>query len=85
MHYRARHRRLLNPDSFTTERKPPGNYPSASGLLIIWLAAQTFDTRRIGKKVLITHASLVRYAEGDHYAAVSASTAERRSASSACA
>lgn len=31
------------------------------------IAAKQLDTRRIGKKVLITHASLVRYSQGNHY------------------
>jgi hypothetical protein len=40
------------------------------------LASQAFDTRRIGKKVLITHASLVRYAQGNHFGAVNTSRSE---------
>lgn len=32
------------------------------------IAAGKFETRRIGKKVLITHRSLVRFAQGNHYA-----------------
>jgi hypothetical protein len=31
------------------------------------IAAGVFETRRIGKKVLITHRSLVRFASGNHY------------------
>lgn len=31
------------------------------------IAAKELDTRRIGRKVLVTHASLVRYASGNHY------------------
>jgi hypothetical protein len=31
------------------------------------IAAGEFETRRIGKKVLITHRSLVRFAQGNHY------------------
>ena len=31
------------------------------------IAAKELDTRRIGRKVLITHASLVRYSQGNHY------------------
>jgi len=30
-------------------------------------AAKELDPRRIGRKVLVTHASLVRYASGNHY------------------
>lgn len=31
------------------------------------IAAKELDTRRIGRKVLVTHASLMRYASGNHY------------------
>jgi hypothetical protein len=31
------------------------------------IASKGLETRRIGKKVLITHASLVRYASANHY------------------
>jgi hypothetical protein len=31
------------------------------------LAAKQLDTRRIGRKILITHSSLVRFAQGNHY------------------
>jgi hypothetical protein len=31
------------------------------------IAAKQLETRRIGKKVLVTHASLTRYAQGNHY------------------
>jgi hypothetical protein len=31
------------------------------------IAGRELETRRIGKKVLITHASLVRYSQGNHY------------------
>jgi hypothetical protein len=34
------------------------------------IAGKKFDTRRIGKKVLVTHASLKRYAAGNHYDAI---------------
>jgi hypothetical protein len=30
------------------------------------IAARGLDTRRIGRKVLVPHASLVRFARGDH-------------------
>jgi hypothetical protein len=40
------------------------------------IAAKGLDTRRIGKKVLVTHASLVRYASGNHHAIASRSDAE---------
>ena len=35
-----------------------------------FLAQLKFDTRRIGKKVLITHASLVRFSQANHYEGV---------------
>ena len=31
------------------------------------IAGKELETRRIGKKVLVTHASLVRYAQANHY------------------
>lgn len=31
------------------------------------IAAKELETRRIGRKVLVTHASLMRYASGNHY------------------
>lgn len=34
------------------------------------IAARGLDTRRIGKKVLVTHASLVRYAQANHFDAI---------------
>jgi hypothetical protein len=34
------------------------------------IAAKQLDTRRIGRKVLVTHASLLRYASGNHYGPV---------------
>ena len=38
-------------------------------------AAKELDTRRIGRRVLVTHASLVRYASGNHYTAKHAAQA----------
>ena len=32
------------------------------------IAAKDLDTRRIGRKVLVTRASLMRYASGNHFA-----------------
>ncbi len=59
------------------------------------IAAKGLDTRRIGSKVLVTHASLVRYASGNHCESVmtsgsakgsgNTSTAARNAASSKCA
>lgn len=34
------------------------------------IAGKQLDTRRIGKKVLVPHASLVRYASANHYQAI---------------
>jgi excisionase family DNA binding protein len=31
------------------------------------IAAKQLETRRIGKKVLIPHSALVRFAQGNHY------------------
>lgn len=38
-----------------------------------FLASKAFQTRRIGKKVLITHDSLVRFSRADHFGPVSGS------------
>ena len=43
------------------------------------IAAKGLDTRRIGKKVLVTHASLVRYAAANHYAITSRSDVDAAS------
>jgi hypothetical protein len=40
------------------------------------IAAKGLDTRRIGRKVLVTRASLVRYASGNHFALTSRSDAD---------
>ena len=34
------------------------------------IAAKGLDTRRIGRKVLVTHASLIQYAKGNHFDAI---------------
>lgn len=39
------------------------------------VAAKKFDTRRIGKKVLIPHAELVKFARANHYESVAAANA----------
>jgi hypothetical protein len=49
------------------------------------IAAKGLDTRRIGRKVLVTRASLMRYASGNHFDAVKEPTAARNEASSKCA
>ena len=49
------------------------------------IAAKGLDTRRIGKKVLITHASLVRYSQGNHYAITSRSEADTELSGLKCA
>jgi hypothetical protein len=41
------------------------------------IAAKELDTRRIGRKVLVTRASLVRYASGNHYAVSRESNGDR--------
>ena len=40
------------------------------------IAAKKFEVRRIGKKTLITHASLIRFARSDHFGPVTGSTGE---------
>jgi len=34
------------------------------------LASKTFETRKVGRKTLITHGSLVRFARADHFGPV---------------
>ena len=47
------------------------------------IAGKLLETRRIGKKVLVTRASLRAFAAGNHYGSIS--TAARKEASSKCA
>jgi hypothetical protein len=49
------------------------------------IAAKVLDTRRIGRKVLVTRGSLMRYASGNHFDAIKESTAVLNDASSKCA
>ena len=49
------------------------------------IAAKGLDTRRIGRKVLVTHASLVRYASGNHYTITSRSDADAVASGDRCA
>ena len=49
------------------------------------IAGKKFDTRRIGKKVLVTHASLVRFSQGNHYAITSRSDADTEVSGDKCA
>lgn len=53
---------------FLYDRKEAARMLSISVRSLDYLiAAKQLETRRIGKKVLITHASLVRYAQANHY------------------
>jgi hypothetical protein len=50
------------------------------------ISNKRLETRRIGKKVLVTHASLVRYASGNHYEALtSRSDADTEDSGERCA
>jgi hypothetical protein len=49
------------------------------------IAAKDLDTRRIGRKVLVTRVSLVRYASGNHFAVTSRSDAEAVASGERCA
>ena len=49
------------------------------------IQGKQLETRRIGKKVLITHASLVRYAQGNHYDITSRSDADTEASGERCA
>jgi hypothetical protein len=53
-----------------------------------FIAKKELDTRRIGRKVLVTHASLLRFVSSNHFGPVAEtreSTAARNDASSKCA
>jgi excisionase family DNA binding protein len=73
------------------DRKEAARQLSVSVRTIDYLVAnKELDTRRIGKKVLVTRASLVKYASGNHFEVVkkgvaSESTATLSEASSKCA
>jgi excisionase family DNA binding protein len=55
------------------DRKSAAQQLSVSVRTIDYLVAnKELDTRRIGKKVLVTRASLVRYAAGNHFAIMKA-------------
>ena len=49
------------------------------------IAGKGLETRRIGRKVLVTHASLVRYASGNHITVTSRSDAEAVASGDRCA
>ena len=49
------------------------------------IAAKGLDTRRIGRKVLVTHASLVRYASGNHFEMTRRSEADAVASGERCA
>jgi len=49
------------------------------------IAAKGLETRRIGRKVLVTRASLIRYAAGNHFAITSRSDAATVASGDRCA
>ena len=49
------------------------------------IAGKQLETRRIGRKVLVTRASLVRYSAGNHYAITSRSDADAVASGDKCA
>ena len=49
------------------------------------IAARAVVTRRIGRKVLVTHASLIQYAKGNHYAITNRSDADTEASGERCA
>lgn len=49
------------------------------------IAGKGLDTRRIGRKVLVTHASLVRYASGNHFDITNRSDADAVASGERCA
>jgi hypothetical protein len=57
-----------NTDRLLYDRKTAAHKLSISVRSLDYLiAAKQIDTRRIGKKVLIPHGALVRFAQGNHY------------------
>src|ERR1700722_14181948 len=66
--WRANHRTPLSTTRLLYDRKEAARQLSISVRSVDYLiAGRQLETRRIGKKVLITHASLVRYSQGNHY------------------
>ena len=49
------------------------------------ISAKGLETRRIGRKVLVTHASLVRYASGNHFDVTRRSDADAVASGDRCA
>jgi hypothetical protein len=49
------------------------------------IAGKQLETRRIGRKVLVTRVSLLRYASGNHFDSIKESTATLNEVSSKCA
>jgi excisionase family DNA binding protein len=49
------------------------------------IAAKGLETRRIGRKVLVTRASLMRYASGNHFTLTSRSDAATEDSGERCA
>ena len=49
------------------------------------IAGKQLETRRIGRKVLVTRASLVRYSAGNHYSITSRSDADAVASGERCA
>ncbi len=49
------------------------------------IASKAVVTRRIGRKVLVTHASLIQYAKGNHYAITNRSDADTEASGERCA
>jgi len=73
MNERTGHRRTAHSDAprLLYDRKEAARQLSISvRSLDYFLAQRKFETRRIGKKVLITHASLIRFAQANHYEGV---------------
>ena len=64
------------------DRKEAARQLSISVRSIDYLLAQKkFDTRRVGRKVLITHASLVRFAQSNHFEGVLPAPSAQKSSS----
>ena len=68
-----------------TARKQHGCLSVSVRTLDYIIAAKGLETRRIGRKVLVTHVSLVRYSAGNHYAITSRSDADAVASGDRCA
>lgn len=76
----------MMPSRLLYDRKEAARQLSISVRSLDYLiAGKQLETRRIGRKVLVTHASLVRYASGNHFTMTSRSDADAVASGDRCA